>query len=130
MSLTVCWKIENNVEISSSGNKIIKISRIKHYLIWGSLPTIFYETSSTEERQNVQNIHVYMSLHTASETETFLKLGRRSRDLPGQGKTWILNAREHVCSPQCGLSCFSLNHTPFFTFIPQSLSSPLLVLFP
>ena len=42
----------------------------------------------------------------------------RPRDLPGQGKTWILNARKHVCSPQCGLSCFSLNHLPFFTFIP------------
>ena len=67
--------------------KIIKICCIKCYLIWGSLPTIFYETSSTEERQNIQNIHVCMSLHRASEMETFLKLGRRPRDLPGQGKT-------------------------------------------
>ena len=73
------------MEVSSSGNN--KNLLHKMLLILGSLPTIFYETSSTEERQNVQNIHVYMSLHTASETETFLKLGRRSRDLPGQGKT-------------------------------------------
>ena len=66
-------------ETENYQNLLHKILRI--------LPTIFYKTSSTEERQNVQNIHVYMSLHTASETETFLKLGRRSRDLPGQGKT-------------------------------------------
>ena len=85
---------------------------------WGSLPKCFYETSSTEERQNIQNMHICVSLHRASETETFLKLHRRPRDLTGQGKTWILNAREHVCSPECGLSCFSLNHLPFFTFIP------------
>ena len=85
---------------------------------WGSLPKCFYETSSTEERQNIQNMHICVSLHRASETETFLKLHRRPRDLTGQGKTWILNAREHVCSPQYGLSCFSLNHLPFFTFIP------------
>ena len=59
----------------------------KKLLNLGEFTTIFFETNSTEERQNVQNIHVCLSLNTASETETFLKLGRRSRDLPGQGKT-------------------------------------------
>ena len=66
-----------------------------------------------------------MSLHRASEMETFLKLGRRPKGLTGKGKTWILNARKHVCSPQCGLSCFSLNHLLFFTLIPETLSSAL-----
>ena len=76
--------MENNVEVSSSGNN--KNLLHKMLLILGSLPTIFYEISSTEESQNVQNIHVCMSLHRASEKETFLKLGR-PRDLPGWGKT-------------------------------------------
>ena len=70
------------------------------------------------KRQNVQNIHVCMSLHRDSETETFLKLGRRPGDLTGQGKTSILSVRKHICSPQFILRCFSLNHLPFFTFIP------------
>ena len=43
---------------------------------------------------------------------------RKTKRPDWTGETWILNAREHVCSPQCGLSCFSLNHLPFFTFIP------------
>ena len=73
------------MEVSSSGNN--KNLLHKMLLILGSLPTIFYETSSTEERQNVQNIHVCMSLHTALEMEICLKLGRRPRDLTGQGKT-------------------------------------------
>ena len=59
----------------------------KKLLNLGEFTTIFFETNSTEERQNVQNIHVCLRLHTASETETFLKLSRRPRDLPGQGKT-------------------------------------------
>ena len=59
----------------------------KKLLNLGEFTTIFFETNSTEERQNVQNIHVCLRLHTASETETFLKLCRRPRDLPGQGKT-------------------------------------------
>ena len=59
----------------------------KKLLNLGEFTTIFFETNSTEERQNVQNIHVCISLHRASEMETFLKLGRRPRDLPGQGKT-------------------------------------------
>ena len=70
------------------------------------------------KRQNVQNIHVCMSLHRDLETETFLKLGRRPGDLTGQGKTSILSVRKHICSPQFILRCFSLNHLPFFTFIP------------
>ena len=51
--------------------KIIKICCIKYYLIWGSYQKFVYETSSTEERQNIQNIHVFMRLHRASEMETF-----------------------------------------------------------
>ena len=41
------------------------------------------------------------------DQETWLDRGKR--------QSWM---QEQVCSPQCGLSCFSLNHLPFFTFIP------------
>ena len=41
--------MENNVEVSSSGNNKNLLHKI--LLILGSLPTIFYETSSTEEAE-------------------------------------------------------------------------------
>ena len=84
----------------------------KMLLNLGEFTKNFYETSSTEERQNVQNMHVCMSLHRASETETFLKFGRRPRDLTGQGKT-NLECKRACLLPSVWSKLFFFKSPPF-----------------
>ena len=82
----------------------------------------FFETNPTEERQNVQNIHVCISLHRASEKETFLKLAR-PRDLPGGGKNWNLECKRACLLPSVWSKLFFFKSHPFL-----HLYSPIPVL--
>ena len=85
---------------------------------WQPTPVLLPRKSHIWRSLFQDTVHGVSKSRTQVSDFTFTFSFRRPRDLTGQGKTWILNARKHVCSLQCDQSHFSLNHLPLFTFIP------------